>query len=65
WYSNHHLLTVKSGTATIMEYDGANAEDVIVATNYPVFGSNDREIIYSVATNTDGALILQRSKLLN
>ncbi|MEX0934189.1 MAG: PEGA domain-containing protein, partial [Candidatus Saccharimonadales bacterium] len=31
WYSNHHLLTIKSGSATIMEYDGANLEDIITA----------------------------------
>lgn len=63
WLDNFHLLGRGDGQAIMFEFDGGNVETITSAANYPVFGSRDRKLLYSVGSNSAGIPVLQISRL--
>lgn len=64
WYDSYHLLTTINGSASMMEFDGANREQLTVAPGGSVFGVAKQRSIYSFGENSvTGEPLLQRTDL--
>ena len=62
WLDDYHLLDVRDGSITTVEFDGQNAEH-IVSGQLPAFLSNDGEYLFSL-DDISGGVVLQRSSML-
>ena len=62
WLDDYHLLDIRDGAITMVEFDGQNAEH-IVSGHLPAFLSNDGEYLFSL-DDISGGVVLQRSSMI-
>lgn len=62
WLDDYHLLDVRDGTITMLEFDGQNAEH-IVSGRLPAMLSDDGEYLFSL-DDISGGVVLQRSNMV-
>ena len=62
WLDDYHLLDVRNGVITMIEFDGQNDEH-IVSGRLPAFLSDNGEYVFSL-DDISGGVVLQRSSML-
>ena len=62
WLDDYHLLDVRNGVITMIEFDGQNDEH-IVSGRLPAFLSDNGEDVFSL-DDISGGVVLQRSSML-
>ena len=62
WLDDYHLLDVRNGVITMIEFDGQNDEH-IVSGRLPAFLSDNSEYVFSL-DDISGGVVLQRSSML-
>jgi hypothetical protein len=61
WIDDYHLYFVASGRLLMAEFDGANQEPLVRASNFGVFSSNN-EYLFSF-DNVEGGAVLNRTRM--